>query len=124
MLQCRSVTMMTMTMENDNDSKFDREVDDFERRRHEMLATLIEELGTAALEPETADFGRMIRHAQKLLLKSDLQMSQLFKVSRPTIGRWKRDVTAPHPMLRRAAYDSLLLEAKRALRGVRLRSDD
>jgi hypothetical protein len=88
-----------------------------------MLATLIEELGNAALDPERAEFGRIVRHSQKLLGKDDMEMSLIFKVSRPTIGRWVRGVTAPHPMLRRAVFDSLLVEAKHALRGVRRRAD-
>lgn len=112
-----------MTTENINDATFDRDVDDFERRRHEMLAALVEELGNAALDPEQAEFSRILRHAQKLLGRTDLEMSLLFKVSRPTIGRWTRGVTAPHPMLRRAAFDSLLVEAKRAVKGSRQRAD-
>jgi hypothetical protein len=121
MPQCRSVKVMMI--EKVNDTTFDRAVDDFDRQRSEMLATLIEELGNAALDPEKAEFGRIVGHAQKLLGKKDMEMSLLFKVSRPTIGRWTRNVTAPHPMLRRAAFDALLVEAKHALRAVRRRVD-
>lgn len=121
MPQCRSVN--TMTNEKVTDGTFDRAVDDFDRQRQEVLATLIEELGDAVLDPEGAEFGRIMRHAQKLLNKTDVEMSLLFKVSRPTIGRWTRNVTAPHPLLRRAAFDTLLVEAKRALRSVRQRVD-
>ncbi|MEA3040056.1 MAG: hypothetical protein QOE79_2569 [Sphingomonadales bacterium] len=112
-----------MTNEKVTDGTFDRAVDDFDRQRQEVLATLIEELGDAVLDPEGAEFGRIMRHAQKLLNKTDVEMSLLFKVSRPTIGRWTRNVTAPHPLLRRAAFDTLLVEAKRALRSVRQRVD-
>ncbi len=112
-----------MTMEKATDADFDTAVDDFARRHQEVLATLIEELGNAALDPEQAEFGRIVGHAQKLLGKDDKEMSLLFKVSRPTINRWMRGVTAPHPMLRRAVFDTLLVEAKHALRGVRRRFD-
>lgn len=120
MPQCRSVKVMTIEKVN---AKFDRAVEDFDRRRQEMLSTLIEELGNAALDPGQAEFGRIVRHAQKLLNKTDIEMSLLFKVSRPTIGRWTRGITAPHPMLQRAAFDTLLVEAKRSLRSVRQRVD-
>lgn len=110
-----------MMTEHANEAIFDRDVDEFERQRQAILAKLIEELGTAILDPEAAEFSRIFRHAQKVLGKSDLDMSMLFKVSRPTIGRWVRGVTAPHPMLRKAAYDSLLVEAKRTLKVLRSR---
>lgn len=104
-------------------AKFDEAVEEFDRRRQEMCAALIEELMAAGASAETADFGRVFRHAQRVLGKTDLQMSLLFKISRPTVGRWARGVTAPHPLLRSAVFDALLLEAKRALKGQRQRAD-
>lgn len=98
---------------------FDREVEAFQSSRTAVFTTLVEELVPAVASPEKTDFARVFRHAQSVLGKSDLQLSHLFKVSRPTIGRWSRGVTAPHPLLRKAVYETLLSEAKHALRKFR-----
>jgi hypothetical protein len=95
---------------------FDEAVDQFDRQRQVMLADLIEELVRAGADPERADFGRVFKHSCRVLGKTDLQMSGLFKISRPTVGRWARGVTAPHPILRKAVFDTLVVEAKRALK--------
>jgi hypothetical protein len=104
------------TTKKQTGATFDRAVENFARQRQHVLATLIEELGAAAIDPEKADFSRILNHAQKLLRKTDLDMSVLFKVSRPTVNRWTRGITAPHPMLRKAVFDTLLVEAKHAQR--------
>jgi hypothetical protein len=96
--------------------RFDEAVEQFDRQRQTMLADLIEELVKAGADPERADFGRVFKHSCRVLGKTDLQMSVLFKISRPTVGRWTRGVTAPHPILRKAVFDTLIGEAKRALK--------
>jgi len=98
---------------------FDREVQAFDLQRHAVFEGLARELQQSSASPATADFGRVLNHAQKILGKSDLQMSQLFKVSRPTINRWTRGVNAPHPLLRKAVFDALLIEVRQALKGLR-----
>ena len=98
---------------------FDREVEDFDRKRLAIFETLIKELVKASADVDSSDFGRVFSHAQSVLGISDLQMSLLFKVSRPTIGRWTRNVTAPHRFVRKAVYDTLLHEANNSLKGLR-----
>jgi hypothetical protein len=100
-------------------SGFDRAVQDFDRQRHAVFEGLARELQQASADPAAAEFGKVLSHAQKVLGKSDLQISQLFKVSRPTVNRWTRGVTAPHPMLRKAIFDSLLGELRQAIKGLR-----
>jgi hypothetical protein len=111
-----------MTEELIKNNVFDQEVEAFDRKRHEIFGALVQELASASSDPEAAEFGRVFHHAQSVLGKTDLQMSLLFKVSRPTVGRWARSVTAPHPMLRKAVFDVLLGEAKQALKALRHRS--
>lgn len=108
-----------MTKEDMNLEAFDREVMDFDRNRYAVFTSLIEELIAAGSNPEETDFGRTFRHAQSVLGKKDIELSKLFKVSRPTIGRWARGVTAPHPLLRKAVYEALLVEAKQTLKALR-----
>lgn len=108
-----------MTKEDRKVEAFDREVEHFDRDRYKVFTSLVEELIAAASNPDEADFGRVFHHAQSVLGKKDTELSKLFKVSRPTIGRWARSVTAPHPFLRKAVYEALLAEAKQTLKGLR-----
>lgn len=98
---------------------FDRDVLDFDRQRHTVLEGLVRELQQASAAPSDAEFGKVFEHARRVLGKTELQMSQLFKVSRPTVNRWIRGVTAPHPMLRKAIFDAMLVEVRQALKNVR-----
>jgi len=99
---------------------FDHKVKAFDLQRHSVFEGIARELQQSAAAPEMAEFGRVLNHAQKILGKSDLQMSQLFKVSRPTINRWTRGVTAPHPLVRKAVFDALLVEVRQALKVLRV----
>lgn len=39
---------------------------------------------------------------EQLLMLDDLEMAKLLKVSRPTISRWVRGISTPHPLMRKA----------------------
>ena len=108
-----------MTEEIISGEAFDREIEDFDRKRHIVFEGLARELQQAAASPADTDFGKVVSHAQKVLGMSDIQMSVLFRVSRPTVNRWARGATAPHPMLRKAVFDSLLSEVRQALKKLR-----
>jgi predicted XRE-type DNA-binding protein len=41
------------------------------------------------------------------LQMTDNQVAQLFQISRPTVGRWARGDTAPHPIGRKIAIEAL-----------------
>ncbi|MFM5906286.1 MAG: hypothetical protein ACKOPO_01645 [Novosphingobium sp.] len=92
---------------------------ELESRRREMYRALAEKLCLAIADSEGVDFGATFRLSQKVLEKSDLEMSRLFKVSRPTVGRWSRGITAPHPMMRRAVYELLQSQLQERLRANR-----
>ena len=91
---------------------------ELEARRYKILSALMHELMAANADPENANFARAFRLAQTALEMSPLEMSLLFKVSRPTVGRWARGVTAPHPLLRKAIYDTLIIELRDRLKGL------
>ena len=105
-----------MTDELMSAEAFDREIEDLDRKRQAVFEGLIRELGQAAASPADADFAVVVSHAQRVLGMTDIQMSMLFKVSRPTINRWSRGVTAPHPMLRKAVFDALLVQVRQELK--------
>lgn len=94
----------------------EKAVSDFDRDRRELYDALLVKLVEARRKPEAADFAALVRGVQSALGRSDLQMSQLFKVSRPTVNRWARGVSRPHPLLRQAAFDTLIGEIKDALK--------
>jgi len=108
-----------MTDDRAKGDAFDRRVDDFGRQRQELLEQLAIELRQADPSGPATEFGRVMRHAQKVLGKSELELSRLFKVSRPTVNRWMRGVTAPLPLLRQAVYDTMIVEVRTAMKGLR-----
>jgi hypothetical protein len=65
------------------------------------------------------DFAQLFGYAQKILRLDDLKLSTLLKVSRPTIGRWVRGVSAPHPLARKAIFAALAKEARDQVRSLR-----
>ena len=97
----------------------DQAVADFDRDRLSIYESLLSELLTARRDSEATDFCGLFKRAQTVLGRSDLHMSHLFKVSRPTINRWSRGVTQPHPLLRQAVFDTLLVEVRDALKQTR-----
>lgn len=88
----------------------------FQSTRTAAFTALIEELVPAIADPAKADFARVFGHAKMVLGKDELHLSRLFKVSRPTVNRWLRGVTSPHPLLQKAVYETLFAETKQALR--------
>ena len=87
-----------------------RQADDAQATVEKALNALAASLGDpAAIE---RDFGRRFGLAQKILRLDDLGMSRLLKVSRPTIGRWARGDSTPHPLARKAIFAALAKEAK------------
>lgn len=53
-------------------------------------------------------FCQQFANAQSQLRMTDLELAQLFQVSLPTIGRWRKGEAAPHPVCH-----ELILEALR-----------
>jgi hypothetical protein len=85
-------------------------------RALDELGRKLDAVSSALADP---DFPGLIKLAQKLLKLDDLEMSRLLKVSRPTIGRWVRGVSAPHPLARKAIFDVLAKKARADAKSLR-----
>jgi len=85
-----------------------------ERLRVLTLRHLLEALKGFPFEAERAEFSRLFDRAQSVLEVDDTELARALKVSRPTIGRWARGDSAPHPIGRRPVLMTLaeLAEAK------------
>ncbi len=73
---------------------------------------LIEQLDAASSADTEYDFGGLVKAAQQLLELDDSDMAAMLKVSRPTIGRWIRGISSPHPLGRRAIFETLIGKAR------------
>lgn len=73
---------------------------------------LIIDLDAAASAEEDFDFPSLLKCAQQMLCVDDLEMSKILKVSRPTIGRWIRGISAPHPLARKAIFAVLAKKSR------------
>lgn len=80
------------------------------------LEELIAKLEAAAATDEEIEFGGLVRAAQQLLELDDTDMARILNVSRPTIGRWIRGTSSPHPLMRRAICGALIKDARAKLR--------
>ncbi len=90
-----------------------------ERVRAEMipaLEELVAKLDAAAATDAELDFAGLIKAAQQLLELDDTDMARTLNVSRPTIGRWIRGISSPHPLTRRAICGALIKTARGKLR--------
>lgn len=85
-----------------------------ERLRVITLQQLVMALRAFPFEAERAEFSRLFDCAQSVLEVDDIELARTLRVSRPTIGRWARGDSAPHPIGRGPVLMSLaeLAEAK------------
>lgn len=86
-----------------------------ERVRAQMLPALEElvaKLQAASESEAELDFAGLVGAAQQLLELDDTEMARTLNVSRPTIGRWVRGVSSPHPLTRKAICAALILKAR------------
>lgn len=80
------------------------------------LEELIAKLEAAAATDDEIEFGGLVRAAQQLLELDDTDMARTLNVSRPTIGRWIRGISSPHPLTRKAICGALIKDARGKLR--------
>jgi hypothetical protein len=83
------------------------------------LENLIAELKRAPSDGSRQEFAALFDKAQRALEATDLELSLLFEVSRPTIGRWARGDAAPHRLGRRPLFDDLIRLARTKIRQIR-----
>ena len=87
---------------------------EYEKLRVRTLAELAKALRTLPAKAERSEFSRIFDRAQLVLEIDDVDLARTLRVSRPTIGRWARGDSAPHPLGRKPVLQSLamLTEAK------------
>ncbi len=93
-----------------------------ERARAQMseaLDELVSKLAAASLTDADVDFGGLVNAAQRLLALDDGDMARMLKVSRPTIGRWIRRSSSPHPLARGAIFEALSGQARIRVKSLR-----
>lgn len=87
-------------------------VTEVRNRTAHAIDELVSNLETACRADGDVDFAGLLKVSQQLLQLDDLEMSRMLKVSRPTIGRWIRGVSAPHALGRGAIFDVLVKKAR------------
>lgn len=96
-----------------------RQVEQARACRVHALETLIGNLTAASSsEEECSEFDSLIAASQGLLDLDDANMATLLKVSRPTISRWTRGKTSPHPVVRNAMFSVLIKSAQSKVRSL------
>ncbi len=96
-----------------------RQVRENDLARAKVLDTLVTQLGIASAEGTGGDFRVLFDAAQQVLHLDDLALSRILKVSRPTVGRWVRGVSAPHPLARKAIFNVLSGSARAEAKSLR-----
>lgn len=62
-----------------------------------------------------SEFCQAFAQAQLALGYSDVILAKIFQISRPTVGRWARGETAPHPIGRKPILEALARHLERSL---------
>lgn len=96
-----------------------RIVEEVRARTEEALDDLIAQLGAASISEDEFDFGGLLRAAKQLLRLDNDQLAEILNVSRPTVSRWIRGLSAPHPLGRKAIFDALKFRAEATVKGFR-----
>ena len=78
------------------------------------LATKLEKADTR----DDAAFASLLNESAGTLQLSDIDISKMFDVSRPTVNRWKNGRATPYPPIRRLIYRDLGKLAKDRARAV------
>jgi hypothetical protein len=97
---------------------YDNAIVDSARDRLDALKALVDRLDRFRPDDVRLEFTRLFNEAALVLELSDVSLADLFKISRPTAGRWMRGDSAPHPLGRSAVFDVLMREAKGKLRTI------
>lgn len=86
------------------------------RSELEELKTLKSDLLAALPSTDKDVFCRVFDRTQRQLRLDDNELAKILQVSRPTVGRWARGVTAPHPIGRRPVLEYLAKRVESSIR--------
>jgi hypothetical protein len=85
-----------------------------DQMRMATLNALIKRL--RSIPEDSKEFSRLFAHSLSVLEVDDATLARMFRVSRPTIGRWARGDSAPHPIGRKPVFDQLINLARLKLK--------
>jgi hypothetical protein len=88
---------------------------DSETRHVETLRELVQRMKEARLEDDRA-FAQLFALATEIFHRSDSELAKELHVARPTIGRWARGESCPHPLSRKSVFQVLLKMADEDIR--------
>ena len=89
------------------------------RVRLESLDAVRAELKSTAAVESADRFAEVFAQAREVLEIDDATLARELRISRPTVGRWARGTSAPHPLGRGPALELLLRHAESKLRRLR-----
>lgn len=84
--------------------------------RAKVLERIIAQLESFHADDDRDAFVSVFKDAKAVLELGDLELANDLRVSRPTIGRWERGESAPHPLARRPVFTTLARIARAKLR--------
>ena len=84
--------------------------------RAKVLERIIAQLESFPPDDDRDAFVSVFKDAKAVLELGDLELANALRVSRPTIGRWERGESAPHPLARRPVFMTLARIARAKLR--------
>lgn len=85
----------------------------------EAIGELVTTLEGASESGSDLNFAGLVKASQQLLQLDDTELARVLNVARPTVGRWTRGVSAPHPLARKAVFDALVRTARAKLKLLR-----
>jgi len=85
---------------------------ELETSRATALRLIAAALRDFPMDAERSRFSSLFQRSQKVLEMDDTELSALLHVARPTIGRWARGDSAPHPIMREAVFNTLSRHAE------------
>lgn len=81
----------------------------------QALRELIQRLKDAPIDSDDT-FAELVGAAAEILQYDDKELARSLAVARPTIGRWVRGESSPHPLGRRSVFKALLEMSEGELR--------
>lgn len=82
---------------------------------YEQLTQFLGEL-KAAEDDNTALFHDLISRSATVLGLTDKDFAKGFKISRPSVNRWRNGMSAPQPVMRKYVYDFLVKRTQELIR--------
>lgn len=97
--------------------EFESALPESEARRAAVLRMLISALRSfSANAADDSKFCSLLKHSQSVIELDDDELGDILKVSRTTVGRWSRGVTAPHAIMQESVFKTIARFAESKLK--------